>query len=226
MTASFVRTNNASGTSTAPAVTASVAPADGNLLVIFIGANVLAAGITAVPSGFTLAATNDNAGGYSVSVYYKIASSNGTSYTFTLSGSQPWSVDYYEFAGVDTGTPLDPATAAQADSAGTASFQLGAYTPSQSGDVLVGGIQLAAGGGGSKAVDSSFNLSANAGTRTLAAYKVKTDAVAENPTWSWLTSRGASGILVGFKPAAAAASTLLDRRSPRGVHRGVTRGVS
>jgi hypothetical protein len=62
-------------------------------------------------------------------------------------------------------------------------------------------------------------------TRLIPGYKIKTDALAEAPTFSWTTSRAVAMAIAGFEPLVTAVS-LPERTYPRGVTRGATRGVA
>lgn len=90
--------------STSITVTAPSGVADGDLLVVFIGINS-SISISAAPSGWTLQESRSNgAVGLAVSVYTKIASSEGASWTWTASASANYAAHALRVTGHDAST--------------------------------------------------------------------------------------------------------------------------
>lgn len=81
-------------------------PTDGRILIAFVGKDGTG-GITPPASpGTWTQIQQESAGTSRCGVWWKEASSEGTSYTFT-GASEPWAGVMYELSGVDTTTPID-----------------------------------------------------------------------------------------------------------------------
>lgn len=203
-------------------------PIDGNVIVIVLVLTAAFTGVTALPAGISSEACHrDNASTVCcIGIWYKVASSESGTYTFTNTSTN-WGLDVYEFAGVDTSSPLDTSITHDTGASTTNSYKQLPFTPGASGDAVVGGVVMASANGGGETVDSSFAItSASDGSRMVGVNKIKTDALAEDVTIGWTTARAVAGALAAFKPAAAGSSVLPDRQSPRGAFRGSLRGTT
>jgi hypothetical protein len=190
--------------------------------IIGIGGGIVSSGVTD-PAGYTRAIAQDQGASKTCIIVYKVAAGGETSMAFTHA-SAPWSIEAYEFAGTATSTPLDDSKGTQ--TSGVTSLLSTSSTPGQANEVYVGAACLGGDDGGGEAIDSGWTvLDAVTFTRLIPGYKIKTDALAEAPTFSWTTSRAVAMAIAGFKPLVTAVS-LPERTYPRGVTRGATRGVA
>lgn len=145
-------------------------------------------------------------GGGAVRMWYVSSPSTSSSQTFSADGGDlttAYSSDgAFGFSGVTT---LDSEAAGDSMGGSFATIQPGSITPSQSGEVLVTCIGSFGGSANTWSIDSGFTIiyqGANeVGIVFAIAYKIKTDAVAENPTWTWITGTqpGAATSMAAFK---------------------------
>lgn len=203
-------------------------PVDGHLIALVLTLTAAFSGITALPAGISSEACHrDNASIVAcIGIWYKIASGESGTYTFTNTSTN-WGLNVYEFAGVDTVSPLDTSVTDDTGAVTTNSYKHLPFTPGASGDAVVGGVVMATANGGGETVDSSFAItSASDGSRMVGINKIKTDVLAEDVTIGWTNLRAVAGALAAFKPAGAAGIVLPDRMSPRGNLRGTLRGTT
>lgn len=122
------------------AVTKPSAVADGDLLVCVIYAESDANTVDVVPSGWTLAASIANTGAFIVFVYWKIASSEPASWTWSMTTGSSWySYAVAAFTGATgSGNFVDIAGAgSQGDGQIEGNQTAGGVTTTASGDLLV-----------------------------------------------------------------------------------------
>lgn len=110
---------------------------DGDVMLAIIDINDASATITA-PSGWTLL-DSVNSGGLTakIATYYKVASSEGSSYTWSFSVTNRNAGAIVSFSGVDTGSPVDVHNS-QLDTDLNTSFQFASMTTSNANEMAVG----------------------------------------------------------------------------------------
>lgn len=181
-------------------VTISAATA-GNIIVVTGGFRTTAALVTD-PGGYTRRTSKDDAGTKTAILIEKIAAGGETAIAFTHA-SCAWSIEAYEFSGNEVSGSEFDAAAAGANGSGT-SIQPGSITPAVANELFVACVEVGGDNGGSEAVDSSFTLEdAATFTTFFSAFKISGGSGAENPTFSWTTSRGMAAIMATFKPLTA-----------------------
>lgn len=219
-----VQTNKATNTTANASVTLSACVA-GNLITIQARFNLAASGVTD-PAGFSRDGVKDNAGAAPVVlIVSKVAAGGETTFTFTNASGGTWELEACEWSGTATSSPLDAASAGASGTAVT-SLQPGSLTPGATGELMLAAVTQSAANGGEAATGSGWADQDQATFQFGSyAYKIKSDALAENPTLAWTTSRNAYGVQVAYKVFTAVAA-LLQRSMPRGVDRGVGRGVT
>jgi hypothetical protein len=131
----------------------------------------------------------------------------GSGHIFTsTSASQYPALAVLAFSGCDTSSVFDVENGVGGSTA-VSSKQTGSVTPSQTGELIVTG-GIAEQTSGTRSIDSGFTKVVDLSTTgsaygVLIAYKIKTDASAENPTWSTDTGTCAWPLVIAaFKPAA------------------------
>jgi len=136
-------------------------------------------------------------GSSAVVIYYCINPTTDASHTFSNNCTEFAVVGFFstievQVFGTATGISIDK------QNGGTTTFgttvQPGTVTPSATNELIVTGIGQNGGGGGAGnpfSIDSSFAVSpgtapanGSGGIPGAMAYKIKTDALAENPTWT------------------------------------------
>lgn len=145
-------------------------------------------------------------GGVAVKLWYVPSPTTDGAHTFSADGGDvgtTYSCDgALGFSGVTT---LDAEAAGNALGNVFTSIQPGSITPAQSGEVFVTAIRWDTGAATTWAIDSGFTILfqvASAGGPGFAiAYKIKTDALAENPSWTPTGSLAAAATtMAAFKP--------------------------
>lgn len=174
----------------------------GDLLVVVAGSVFSPTSITDNKSNtFTKVGEVDRSG--TVSISYCQGGTFGTGHTLTLSGSGNYpDCIYYVFSG-SASSPLDGT--ATTNNNFTVPLNPGSITPSATGELFITGF--GGNSGGTYSVGSGFTIF---GTQYLpgpnswqlgAAYKIKTDALAENPAWTSTVAGNSAADLVAFKVA-------------------------
>lgn len=141
-----------------------------------------------------------------VRIYYAKNPTVGSGHTFTVTGNETYpAVLVFAFSGADTDDPFDQENGATAGS--VTSHAAGSVTPSENGEVLVGGLcydgdvtNLAIGSSFTLELHEAYTNAVNMGG--AAAYKIQGTAGAENPSWSWTTARNVAASIATFKAAA------------------------
>lgn len=170
----------------------------GNVLSAYCRANVALAGITP-PAGFTARKTQDD-GSHSLGIWDRVCvGGDSRTVTFTFSGSTLSKVVVFEFSGVAAAV-TDGTSSANPGS--VASVQPGPITPTGAGDAMVLGVSTLTDSGSGWSVGGSF-VAVSGGQRSMCAYKIKSDAGAENPLVSWATAADAAAVMVAYKAADA-----------------------
>lgn len=227
MAIALVQNVPATGVGTAnPSATIAAATA-GNLIVAVLSVSLSSAGITD-PAGYTRRKAQNNGASTSCTCHIgKIAAGGETAVTFTVAASN-WDLEVMEWSGVDVASEFDAAVGAPDAGSNISSLATGSLTPALSGELLIVGMSPNGTNGGSEAIDSGFTvLDAATFSRGMCGYKIKTDALAENPTLSWATARRIGVAMTAWKPTVGGGSVVLpDRSYPRGVDRGILRGVA
>lgn len=137
-------------------------------------------------------------GGAGAIISYVGSPTTSGSQTFSVDGgdvgTQYSSVGMMGFSGVTT---FDAASAGATSAGGVNHIQPGSVTPSTGNDVMIAVVSTD-GGTWTFTIDSGFTIIAqgtNDGGRSFAvAYKIKTDSVAENPTFTVATGAGIPGL--------------------------------
>jgi hypothetical protein len=202
MAIALVQNVPASGTGTTnPTATISAATA-GNLIVAVLMPALAVAAITD-PAGYTRRKAQDNSVATSCCIHIeKIAAGGETSIAFTAAASN-WDLEVTEWSGVAaSGSEFDATVGAADPAAAVTSGQPGSLTPAATGELFIIGMGGNGQNGGSEAIDSGFTvLDAATFLRGICGYKIKTDALAENPTMSWTTGRRYGMAMTAYKPA-------------------------
>lgn len=161
------------------------------------------------PSGWTKDVTVGS--GDEHAAFTRIASSEGTSQSFTISAADQTGWVYYEFSGVDTTTPVR-ATASEDTTGGTTSRGSGTTdTSPQSGDYAVAGFGSrddisAQSFTNSFTFDSTNNPDNTSPVAELSVgTKALTSSGAVSTTMSWTTSSSTRGLIVVLAQAATGA---------------------
>jgi hypothetical protein len=172
----------------------------GNLLVAAAGFPVVQASAVTNPVGYTRRSSQDQSANKCGLIVEKVAAGGETSITFTHASTQ-WNIEAFEFSGCGvSGSEFDAQSSAAIASATTAKLSA-PFTPGGTSEVIVICIGQGNDNGGSEAVDSGFTiLDTGSFTKFMVAYKIKTDAAAEDPQFSWLTARTGGMCLAAFKP--------------------------
>lgn len=211
-----------------PGATFTSTPTQGNLLVAVLGTADGTTGNVTNPSGWTTRAdkfsTASPIGG--VRIVEKIAgAAEPTSVTFTDASSVNWSLEIMEFSGnLPSGTEFDAASAGGSAASAATSIQPASLTPAGTNELFVVGAFQDAANGGSAAINSSFTiLDAVTFTSAVIGYKIKTDALAENPSCSWTTAAGALAIQATFKASLFSARSNRMSGMSQAVHRAALR---
>jgi hypothetical protein len=135
-----------------------------------------------------------------VQLFYCASAIVGTGHTFTVSGLFP-AVSVAAFSGVDA-SPYESGTGG---TGGSASAQPGSVTPSESGDLIITGINAGIATNGTITIDSGFTAFAvgNNGNAEAGgiAYLIQAVLASVNPTWSWSTARDSVSSIAVFKHA-------------------------
>lgn len=117
MTIAFVNSFKGSGTTSAVVTTGAVT--DGHVMYAVCVPN---SGTPVPPAGWTTLSSNTNDGGKNIILARKVASSEGTTQTFTAAGAGYTEAVIYIFSGEDTTTPEDCASSFNKGTAGTPSW--------------------------------------------------------------------------------------------------------
>lgn len=152
--------------------------------------------------------------GGSIQLYYVQAPTVGTGHNFTTSGAGSYSgVVVAAFSGSQA-SPFDVEQGATTGS--VTSIAPGSITPTTTTTLMLCGVQtnLNTDFGSAATIDSSFVITDRVSSVPALsyafglAYKIKTDANAENPTWSWTSTYEATCRIAAFKAAAGGARGL------------------
>lgn len=121
-----------------PTVSKPTGTVDNDLLIMWTATDT--AHVPTTPAGWTLIATLDQSTDTTVSAYYKIAASEGASYTFTnlFSTTEVGTIAIMAYSGVDTTTPLDGVTPTTLASAAANGQTWPAITPATTAAMVVG----------------------------------------------------------------------------------------
>ena len=177
-----------------------------NLITLIVGGTGTPSSVTDNKGNtYTLRATGSGASQAS-RIYSATNPTVGSGHTFTVSAPTNTFVSLIvlAFSGADTSSPFDQNNGVSTD--GVTSIQPGSVTPSVNDELLVCSLGLG-GDVTNLAIGSSFTLQENlplgSGVNYAAAgaYKIQTSAGAENPQWTWTTSRNAASAIATFKPA-------------------------
>ncbi len=139
-------------------------------------------------------------------LFYRDIPTTDAAHTFTAQTGVTYpSIAVAAFSG-SLASPFDQESGAFNNSSVT-SIQPGSITPSQGNCLLIAGIT---GYGTSQLINSGFTASTVdvGGSLHFAggiAYKIKTDSLAENPTWSWTTAAEVATVMASFKAAVTGA---------------------
>lgn len=226
MTYAPVQSNTATGTTANAAPTLLAGATAGNLITIQFRFNLAISGVT-IPALFGSDALKDFAGAAPMcGIISKVATGGETTFTFTNIAGGTWHMEVNEWSGNATSSPLDAASAG-ANGTAVTSLAPGSLTPGATGELMLAVATQSASNGGETATGSGWTDQDQA-TFNLAnfARKIKTDALAENPTLGWTTARNAVAIQAAYKLLAAAGAVLDERQSPRGNLRGAMRGTT
>jgi hypothetical protein len=112
---------------------------DGDLLLFWVATNTTHT-VNSAPAGWTqIGSTQDHGTDTSMSAFYKVASSEPSSYTFTsyFPGAEAYAALMVAYDGVDPVTPLDGVTAVQETSANTATAPTISITPASDGSMIL-----------------------------------------------------------------------------------------
>ncbi len=132
----------------------------------------------------------------------------GTGHTFTITdaGSFP-SICACAFQGVNTASALDGTDVTALIAGATA--QPGSITPAGGSGLFVTGTGLTSAASCTHSIDSGFTISdqndftGGASFGSAMAYKIKSDAVAENPTWTFAPAATGGLVMAAFLLGAA-----------------------
>ena len=156
---------------------------------------------------YTALTSETGATDVNVQLYYCVPVDVGTGHTVTVSGTDTYSaLNAQAFSGASA-TPFDLESAGGFANSAT-SVQPGSATPSENDCLLVTGVGFN-NSYSSLSVDSSFvnieetTYAASWHSGISMAHKIQTTAGAENPTWSWTTSRNSGAVLASFKALSA-----------------------
>lgn len=219
-TPSFVRsTSTATVANSANAVgNLAVAPANGNMLIAEVSGG--AAGLTVTPpSGWNLLSGPVAGGGttYTTWLYWKVAASEPTSWTWVLSSSVANVVSVGEYTGVATATP----TFAAATAAATTTINTPTVTTPANNSIVIQGVTMCAGFSGSVftlAAPANVTQDSQAGTNVVAnpsitsqlSHDTVLQAAAGTSTARTFTASGSATNLeawtIAMAPAAAGAA--------------------
>lgn len=224
MAFAFGQSAGGQNTSANPSVSFASTPTNGRLLVIvFQSLTLSVAGVT-LPAGYTARVAQNDSNGGCLIIADRIAASTGQAQTLTAASSA-WDMIILEFSGVAASDYFQTATFT--DYGNISNPQPGSITPVNSSELLIAAARRAA-IGFAESADSGFTVEQAAPVdHLIAAYKIKSNATAENPTLSWSSaSECAAGMVAYSTTSLGGAASLRDRHLPRGVERGLTRGVT
>lgn len=200
MAIALVQNKAASGTTGQPGATLTSGATAGNLLVVVVWARDGNTANMTPPTGFTdraHVATTGSGGVWPGQVMICSKKATGGE-TLTKCATFPgtnWEYEIYEFSGItQQGGEYDANNFTTSGAVAVTSEQPGSVTPAVTGEVFVVGQGLGGNGsapnnGGTEAINSSFNITDAASFQSMiTGYKIKTDALAENPTASWTTA--------------------------------------
>lgn len=173
-------------------------PVDGQLIVIAIRTGTTAA--YTVPSGFNLVNTAYT-GNPALAIYYKIASSESNSYTFTATTSQTfWAFIGYTISNVNQTTPIDAKSQNSSGASNVTTIAAGAAAITASANSLLLAFACSSSSSSAPSVDNSFTNLLQAGTggifNLISAERSYTSlTVSQNCNFSWTTTgRGRANI--------------------------------
>lgn len=219
------RPNAGGGAGTVPRCLLNSAAASGDLLVGWLFILDTVASISAPTGGTIQTSKQHSVSTMSVFLSTQIAAGGETSFDFGYAGSANWETEGAEFSGAAQASVLDLA-ATPKEANGVTSLQANSTLPGAANELFLINNGVIAGEGGAAAIDSTFTSLRDAvwHSRMFPAYKIKTDALAEAPTVSWATgAQNAVDVMAVVKQFTAAGGG--ERHLPRGVGRGLTRGV-
>lgn len=211
-------------TSTNPTVTLTSGPTQGNLIVVVLQSKDQTLANITDPTGYTRRASqNPGVGYYTIVIVAKIAGAGeSATVTFTDSTSVQWEIVGYEFSGnAASGAEFDAASAGGNGTAETSQLP-GSLTPAAANELFIGVCGIGSAAATGQAVGSSFNKIAGTSAQGIHAYKIKTDAAAENPSFSWASaSTFGNAIQCAFVPLASFTPRLVAARQavPRAAYR-------
>lgn len=188
--------SNTSGTNSCT-VTLGSAPTNGTLLVACVFSNNVANSHTA-PAGWAEIKNSVGTTSQQASMWYKVASSEGTTFKFNSTGATVMEVAVLNYTGTHTSSPLDKSAETEGSTTGVTSRSTGTTaTTTVANEVCVACIYL------SNTITSpswsnSFNMQYS-GTRVKVGDKIISSTGTQETTLSWTTSRKADGIIATFK---------------------------
>lgn len=192
---------------TSHAYTLTSTPSDNNLLVAVVFWTS-APGTVTPPSGWSLAVNQARGTTQEVSIYYKVASGEGTSWTWTTANSIISAGRLYEASGCSA------TQASVLDKTASADGGTGAVTSQTSGttaattitnELAIAGLSLSGASGGSESVTNSFTIFGT-NARGLSADKTLSATGTVETTFAWTTARTACAAVATFKATTTNAS--------------------
>ena len=155
--------------------------------------------------------TRYNSNNYSsVTLYWSVPSSVGSSHTFTASGAGTFpSIAVTAWSGGHASAPYDVENGATG--VGVSTLATGSITPSENNCLVIAGLCL--GQAETETIDSgmtisdSINFASGQHFGVAQAYIVQTTAAAINPTWGALNGQTVAADIASFKAAAAGRAT-------------------
>jgi hypothetical protein len=214
MSTSYVAGAAASTTNNDSASTSAIDTTTANLIVANCAELVLTtAGVVTDSKGntWTQLTTRGSGSQWRNTLWYCINPTVGSGHTFTCTGNTNFPVIcVVAFACALSPPVFDAESGVRVAFANT--IQPGSITPAEVGEVLVAGVCTA--DSTSPTIDSSFStplvaFNSAIGTPGAIAYKIKADAAAENPTWSWTNAGQCAASMAAFKAAAASGRLFL-----------------
>lgn len=200
MAIALVQNKAATGAAGTTSVTLNAAATAGNLLVFVAWTRSATLAAMTPPAGFSdriHRATTGSGGVWlgQVMIASKIAAGGETTLSCAASAGVDWEAEAYEFSGItQQGGEFDNSISATSATVSVTSEQPGSITPATSGEVFIvaqglGGNGAKPSNGGTEAIGSSFIITdAATFSAMITGYKIKADALAENPSVSWFTS--------------------------------------
>lgn len=198
------RTTTVSGTSHAHTVTST--PTDNNLLVAVINFAGGDPGTITRPSGWSLAIEAQRGSAQKIGIYYKVAASEGTSWTWTTANAVQSVCTIYEYSGLDSSQAavLDKTTSNDGGAGTVTSLSTGTTVATTLADeLLAAGIGLTGSSGSAFSWTNSFTDDGTGSAGAGTAVRIVSATGTYETTGSWTTARTAVAAIATFKSLVA-----------------------